>query len=74
MATEVRVRDIGLPVSARCEMEGGTPYVLVAGTTFPADHPLVSEQEWAFETIETATAAPGEKRAVKRPRKPAADG
>lgn len=62
----VRVREIP-PVVSRCMAEGGIPYVLSQGMIFPANHPLVEEQEWAFEpVVEDASAAPGTKRATRR--------
>ena len=54
------------PVVSRCMAEGGTPYVLSQGMIFPANHPLVKEQGWAFEPVEDASAAPGTKRATRR--------
>jgi len=71
MATEIRVRRDIQPVSTRCAAEGWSHYILVPGAAWPhgANHPLLKEQEWAFETVETATANPGEKRSVRR-RKP----
>lgn len=63
---QVRVADIGQPVSTRCAAEGWTPYILAPGVVFDASHPLVKEQAWAFEPVEAATANPGERRTVRR--------
>lgn len=41
------------------------------GELFRDNDPLLKGIEHLFESVEAATAAPGEKRAISRPRKPA---
>lgn len=47
----------------------GMPTVVYAGQPFSDDDELVREFPWAFEgdEVERATAAPGERRTVRRP-------
>lgn len=47
------------------------PVLVREGTVFPADHPFVVKNPYAFRAdleppVETATAEPGEKRQVRR--------
>lgn len=48
----------------------GMPVGVAEGQEFADDHPIVAEFGWLFEPpVEQATAAPGEKRAARKPRK-----
>jgi len=46
---------------------GQTPFTIREGDTYDSDDPIVEEFKWVFaDTVEQATAAPGEKRNTRR--------
>lgn len=69
----VRVREDQDVVTVQVEALGWAGVTLAPGRAFDADHPVVAQCPWAFyDDVETATAEPGAKRTVRRPKKAAA--
>jgi hypothetical protein len=62
-----RVRSDLLPCGV-LDPETQTPVRLAPGLEFDSSDPIVRAFPWAFATVESATAKPGEKRNVRRPR------
>ena len=81
MASVLRARDSFVAAAPRA----GEPEFLVrVGDVFPADHPVIRGREAFFEpaeaaadratrSIERATAEPGDRRSLTRPRRSAAE-